>query len=236
MNDNYFRVMCRKIKVLGCLLLICLCGQNLLGEDNGESEQALQVSAMEDLMREHGVLNRILLIYEEIIKRLPEGKYDSLASLLKQSAGIIQDFIENYHEQLEENYIFPRFEKAGRMVELVKTLRTQHERGRQLTKHILAHSSADELKDPKKRQAIIDILNEFIAMYRPHEAREDTVLFPAFKDLITQDEYDSLGDLFERKETDLFGSNGFQDVVDQVAEIEKELGIYKLSQFTPSSP
>ncbi len=73
-------------------------------------------------------------------------------------------------------------------------------------------------------------------MYRPHEAREDTVLFPAFKDLITQDEYDSLGDLFERKEIDLFGSNGFQEVVDQVAEIEKELGIYKLSQFTPSSP
>ncbi len=78
---------------------------------------------MEDLMREHGVLNRILLIYEEIIKRLPDGQYESLADLLKQSAGIIEDFIENYHEQLEENYIFPRFEKAGRMVELVKTLK-----------------------------------------------------------------------------------------------------------------
>ena len=30
----------------------------------------VEVSAVEDLMREHGVLNRLLLIYEEIIRRL----------------------------------------------------------------------------------------------------------------------------------------------------------------------
>jgi hypothetical protein len=29
-------------------------------------------------------------------------------------------------------------------------------------------------------------------MYNPHEAREDTVLFPAFRNLVSKNEYDSL--------------------------------------------
>ncbi len=31
-----------------------------------------QISLTEDLMREHGILNRILLVYEEIIRRLDQ--------------------------------------------------------------------------------------------------------------------------------------------------------------------
>jgi hypothetical protein len=31
----------------------------------------------------------------------------------------------------------------------------------------------------------------------------------------------------------LFGEHGFEKIVAQVAEIEKSLGIYDLSQFTP---
>ena len=72
-------------------------------------------------------------------------------------------------------------------------------------------------------------------MFRPHEAREDTALFPAFKQLVTKDEYDKLGDIFEDKEHELFGKDGFQDTVKRVAEIEKKLGIYNLNEFTPKT-
>jgi hemerythrin-like domain-containing protein len=70
-------------------------------------------------------------------------------------------------------------------------------------------------------------------MYRPHEAREDTVLFPAIRSLMTAKEFDKLGDQFEDREHQLFGEHGFEKIVAQVAEIEKSLGIYDLSQFTP---
>jgi len=69
-------------------------------------------------------------------------------------------------------------------------------------------------------------------MYRPHEAREDTVLFPAFRKLVSKHEYDSLGEDFESNEPRLFGSDGFETMVNKVAEIEKSLGIY-VSQCTP---
>jgi hemerythrin-like domain-containing protein len=70
-------------------------------------------------------------------------------------------------------------------------------------------------------------------MYAPHEAREDTVLFPAFRSIVSGNEYDSLGEDFEKKENQLFGEEGFERMVDKVAGIEKTLGLYDLAQFTP---
>lgn len=203
---------------------------------NGQANQqekigVEEVSPAEDLMREHGVLNRVLLIYEEILRRMETGRQFS-PDLLKQAAGIIHNFIENYHEKLEEEYIFPRFEKAGKMVDLITILKEQHQKGRSLTDYILAH--ADELKNPDQSQKIKECIEEFITMYRPHEAREDTVVFPEFKTLISQKEYDALGDIFEDKEHQLFGAEGFNNVLSDVVKIEKALGIYNLAQFTPT--
>ena len=70
-------------------------------------------------------------------------------------------------------------------------------------------------------------------MYRPHEAREDTVLFPAFRKIVSKHEYDSLGEEFENNEQKLFGKDGFETMVNKVADIERGLGIYELQQFTP---
>lgn len=199
----------------------------------GEAIGVTEVAPVEDLMREHGILNRLLLIYEEIGKRMSKG--DKCPSdILRQTAAIVHDFIEEYHEKLEEDYIFVRFEKAKKMQDLVQILREQHQKGRILTNYILSNANDQALRDPSVGQKIQDALGEFIKMYRPHEAREDTVLFPAFKTLVSPKEYDSLGDIFEDKEKELFGKDGFNTVVEKVAKLEKGLGIYNLSQFTPT--
>jgi hemerythrin-like domain-containing protein len=89
------------------------------------------------------------------------------------------------------------------------------------------------LKNADDRRKLADSMRQFIRMYSPHEAREDTVLFPAFRGIVSAHEFDSLGEDFEKKEDELFGQGGFFKVVDHVAEIEKQLGIYDLAQFTP---
>ncbi len=53
-------------------------------------------------------------------------------------------------------------------------------------------------------------------MYRPHEAREDTILFPALRKLVSKNEYDSLGEKFENNEHKLFGKGGFETMVSKV--------------------
>ncbi len=190
------------------------------------------ISPAEDLMREHGVLNRILLVYEEGIRRLDAPSEKPPAEQLTASANIIRRFVEDYHEKLEEDFLFPRFEKAGKLVELVAVLRRQHLAGRRVTDESLRLLSS--APSPEGNRRLAALLRSFIRMYRPHEAREDTVLFPALRTVIPPKELEELGERFEEKEHALFGKEGFEGVVIQVAAIEQQLGIGDLASFTPS--
>ncbi len=194
-----------------------------------KEEEEEDVSTNEDLMREHGVLNRVLLIYDEAIRRIQaKEKFDP--AVLTKSAGIIKSFIEDYHEKLEEDHIFPRFEQSGKLIELTTNLRAQHAMGRRVTEGILASAKSGDTETLHK------LLAAFNRMYRPHEAREDTVLFPALHKVVSKHEYDAMGEQFEAIERKTFGGDGFDMAVDQVTELEKQFGIYDIAQFTPSLP
>ena len=202
-----------------------------LGGCKSESDD---ISPPEDLMREHGLLNRVLLVYDHFIQMLT----NSVAidpKLLYDAANIIKVFIEDYHEKQEEDFLFPRFEKANKLVDLVTVLRAQHVGGRHITGQLLQMGGYPKIDGVADIQKLISLLTAFIRMYRPHEAREDTILFPAIRSIVSGHEFDSLGEDFEKREHQLFGKGGFETFVDKVAGIEKQLGIYDLAQFTPSA-
>ena len=191
-----------------------------------------EVGPAEDLMREHGILKRVLLVYGEGIRRI-ETDQELPPETIMDSAKIIRNFIEDYHEKLEEDFLFPRFRKAGKLLDLVEVLLQQHQGGRKLTDITMRFATNQALKNADDRRKLADSLRQFVRMYSPHEAREDTVLFPEFRKIVSRHEYDSLGEDFEKKEHELFGEDGFEKMVDKVSGIEKKLGIYELSQFTP---
>jgi hemerythrin-like domain-containing protein len=201
-----------------------------LGQGKSEHEEE-NVSTNEDLMREHGILKRVLIAYDEIIRRI-RAKEDFPPQTVIEGATIIRKFIEDYHEKLEEDHLFPRFRKAGKHVELVTVLYTQHQAGRRVTDRIMAKANALRTEDDRNRLA--QDLEAFNRMYAPHEAREDTVLFPALHKIVSPHEYDALGEQFEKIERQTFGGDGFDIYVDKVAALEKRLGIYDLSKFTPA--
>jgi hemerythrin-like domain-containing protein len=195
--------------------------------------QDVPVTPPEDLMREHGVLKRILLIYREGIRRLQADEQDP-SHALNASAGIIRSFIEDYHEHLEEQYVFPKLEQAGRLADITSVLRTQHQRGRVLTDRMLSATAGAAALDPPAREALMKDMSAFVRMYEPHEAREDTVVFPALRDVMAPTDFRDLAERFEDEEHQRFGQAGFQGVVDRVADIERSLDIYDLSKFTPA--
>ena len=187
------------------------------------------VSTNEDLMREHGILKRVLLCYDEVIRRIRAKQYFP-PQAVTDGANIIRKFIEDYHEKLEEDHLFPRFRKAGRLTALVDVLYAQHQAGRRVTDRVLA--AVPSLKTQEDGEKLADDLAAFNRMYAAHEAREDTVLFPKLHKIVSPHEYDSLDDEFEGIERKIFGGDGFDIYVDRVAAIEKQLGIYDLAQFT----
>ena len=196
-----------------------------------EIEHEEEISAPEDLMREHGVLNRILLIYEEGLRRLRAGGAVD-AEVFHKPATLVRGFVEDYHEHLEETFIFPRF-KSGPLAELAVVLKKQHDAGRRVTDVVLQQAVAGTFSRPEARQEVMRACEAFIRMYRPHEAREDTVLFPALYRVVGAREVKELGDHFEAEERRRFGAGGFEKAVEEVAGIEKQLGIADLDAFTP---
>lgn len=202
----------------------------LTGCKDNPSDEGQEVSPPEDLMQEHGLLNRILLIYDNCrIHLLAKESFPHEA--LFNAANLIRTFVEDYHEKQEENYLFPRFEKANQLTDLVKVLRQQHQAGRGITDQIMSLSKSTTRTDEETLK-LVELITLFNNMYRPHETREDTVLFPAFRKIVSKHEYDSLGEEFEKNEHKLFGVGGFETMVNRVMDIEKSLDIYELSQFT----
>lgn len=195
----------------------------LSDETAGDTE----VTPGEDLMQEHGVLERILLVYGEAGRRI-ERHAPLDVEVVARAADLVRRFVEDYHERLEEDLVFPRLERAGCEVALVGILRRQHRGGRELTDEVLrlvrAHAASADL---------LRVLRSFERMYRPHAAREDTVLFPAFRRVVGAGAYRELGERFEAREHAVVGADGFEHAVAQVARLETALGIADLAQFTP---
>ena len=191
-----------------------------------------EVGPTEDLMREHGVLRRILLVYGEAARRLDASETLPVASLAK-AATIVREFIEDYHERDEEEFLFPALEKAHQLAELVATLRAQHRAGRKLTAEILGYCTPSIVGPKLDRRALADTLRTFVRMYEPHAAFEDTIVFPAFRELVGPKQLRKLQDIFEAKEKAL-PHGGFEKVVAEVARIEHAFAIDDLARFTPS--
>jgi hemerythrin-like domain-containing protein len=222
----------RRMLAVGAGLLIGSPGLAVAATAVDKIDPEAGVTAPEDLMKEHGVLNRCLLIYEAGIHRLDAGQ-EVAPEVFSHTTQLIRKFVEEYHEKNEEKYIFPHFEKANKLTDLVEILKMQHQAGRQVTARILRLSQPEPFRSPESRKQLAASVHAFLRMYRPHEAREDTVLFPALRTILTAKQVEALGDKMEEDEHKVLGEEGFEKTVDQVAVIEKQLGIYDLKQFTP---
>jgi hemerythrin-like domain-containing protein len=203
-----------------------------LGAEEEGGNDCTEVTPPEDLMREHGVLNRVLLIYEAVLDKLGRGE-DFDATVLSRAANIVREFVENYHERNEEQHLFPRFRQAGKLVALVDVLYQQHQAGRRLTDNILGFVRTGSVA-ADDRQKLVGNLQAFIRMYRPHEAREDTVLFPQLRDVVSAHEFAAMAEDFENDEHRKFGGDGFEMMVARVTDLEQAIGIFDLARVTPT--
>jgi hemerythrin-like domain-containing protein len=204
-------------------------------EDREKADEG-EVTANEDLMREHGILRRILIIYREVSPKLVANAAAIDAAALASAATLFQAFGERYHEQLlEEQHIFPIVRKAGgEAAALVDTLLAQHVRGREITAYILDRTKTARV-GIADAAPMAQALTAFSRMYEPHTAREDTIVFPAFKKAVGPKGYDELGDRFEDIERKEFGGDGFDMAVATVADLERRLGTADLAAFTAPS-
>lgn len=203
---------------------------------NEPADEEVEVTATEDLMREHGILRRALLVYQESAMKLRHGA-GIPPEPLQKTAKLFRAFGEEYHEKrLEEVYIFPAVKKVGGAAGgYADVLIAQHQRGREITDFITAATAG-----PKgltgNVEAFAGALESLARMYEHHAAIEDTIVFPAWKKTINSEGLDEMNEKFEAIEHEQFGEDGFENALKEITEIEQSLGLIDLGQFTAPIP
>lgn len=205
-------------------------------EEEGD-EKGAEVTATEDLMREHGILRRALLVYAAVVPKLRSNAPGVSPEALQRTAKLFRAFGEDYHEKkLEEAFIFPAVKRGGgAAAPLTDVLNAQHARGREITDYVINVTSGAKL-GAAEAGALAKALETFVLMYEHHAAREDTIIFPAWKQTLNAEQLDEMGEKFEEIEQQQFGGDGYEDAVRQIGDIEGSLGLADISQFTAPPP
>ncbi len=196
-----------------------------------------EVTATEDLMREHGVIRRALLVYYELVPRLRKNAAAVDPAGLRKTARLFRTFGEDYHERmLEEEHIFPLVRKSkGKAASYPDILTAQHNRGREVTDYVIGVTDAQRIAS-NQAEPLARTLESFVLMYENHAAREDTIVFPAWTENFTNKQLDEISDQFEDIEHKMFGKDGFEDAEKTISDIETAYGLADLTQFTPPPP
>ena len=197
-------------------------------------DEAADVGAVEDLMREHGVIRRIFVVYRESAARLRLNPTAVPPDALQRAAKLMQNFGEDYHEKaLEEAHLFPAVKKAGgAAANLIDSLLAQHQRGREITGYVL--SITRQAIGVGDAEPLAHALEGFARMYEEHAAQEDTVVFQAWRKSMSKKQLAEMGDSFEDIEHKTFGKDGFDDASQKIAAIEASLGITLAGMLAPA--
>ena len=225
----------------GALLVSCKTGSGS-GATNRDEQQpgeeaSTVISATEDLMREHGLLRRALLVYQESAAKLKLDPGSVPTEALEKVAQFFRAFGEDYHERkLEEAFIIPAIKKTqSQASSYADAILTQHARGREITDYLLSVSQKASIT-AATAGPVINALESFVRMYEHHAAVEDTIVFPAWKESLAPKELDELAIKFEEIEEEHFGEDGFEAASKRMAEIEESLGLSNLDMFTAPPP
>src|SRR5712691_8156670 len=134
-------------------------------EEKQSEAKEPEVTATEDLMREHGVIRRALLVYFEVIPKLRQNPSSVNAAVLRRTAQLFRTFGEDYHERmLEEQHIFPLIRKMkGEAAKYPNILIAQHQRGREITDYTLAVTNAPKIS-VNHGEPLARVLEGFVRM------------------------------------------------------------------------
>ena len=227
----------RLVVAAGAGLVLAGASHQIVRAAEKHDDDEKEVGAVEDLMREHGVIRRAILVYRDMAGKLRAKPASLDPELLHRTATMFRAFGEDYHEKkLEETHIFPTIKKAGGpAAAYVDVLIAQHQRGRELTDYILAVVAKGAIATGDA-ETLARVLDSVELMYEHHAAREDTIVYSAWKDALSAHQLDEMGEMFEEIEHQQFGKDGFEDAVAQIAQIEGALGMADIAQFTAPPP
>ena len=123
---------------------------------------------MKKLVNEHVLIKRLVTMIPEVIDNL-DIESEPGRQVIINSIDFIRSYADKYHHAKEEEILFKYF---GEDLDIIKTMREDHENARAHVKAIL------EGLDKQDKEVVSEHLNAYQELLTEHIKKEDEILYP----------------------------------------------------------
>jgi len=161
------------------------------------------MKAIDVLMDEHRLIERVLDALEEGAQRLARGEAVRPGFFL-DIADFAAGFADGRHHQKEEGVLFPTMTQHGAPARggAIAVMLEEHEAGRAFVRQLRAAAKGLESAERGAAGRVIAAARGYAALLRDHIAKEDEVLFPMAAQMIPEREQNAVMAQFARIEQD----------------------------------
>ena len=153
------------------------------------------MKAIDVLMDEHRVIERVLGALEAAARRLERGEPVPPRFFL-DAADFAAGFADGCHHRKEEGVLFRAMELHGEPGGAVAMLVEEHEEARGYIRRLRDAAAAMARGDAAAARRVVSAANAYAALLHEHIEKEDEAVFPMAADLIPASEHDALAARF----------------------------------------
>lgn len=159
------------------------------------------MKAMDILVEEHRVIERVLDLLEAAAKKLESGQYVPPEFFLL-AVDFMRGYADGCHHQKEEGVLFVRMQAQGISTDgcPLGVMLAEHALGRQYTRALLTAAQDLHAGDMSAVGRAIQSSRSYVALLRQHIFKEDNILFPLAEQVIPAEAHSEIWEDFERAE------------------------------------
>ena len=182
------------------------------------------MSAAETLEEEHKLILQMLKALSALHARIEKGEIDP--DTLISVVDFFRTYADKFHHAKEEAQLFPMLEKRGVKPKgcPIGVLHTEHEQGRVLITALSDAIMKSRNGDVTANTAIGSYIKNVIDFYTDHIWKEDYLLFPMSKKVLTQSDQDELQQGFAKVDREMVDQleNKYRHVIECLEEIAQK--------------
>ena len=161
--------------------------------------------ATDILEQEHRTIEKIVRVTGVLADELAENR-DIDDDILRDLCQFLRVYGHQCHHGKEESYLFPMLERHGVPEEgcPLGALRHEHERSRVLTQELVQASAEYAANRHDGSSALSEVLRNIAQFYPAHIWKEEYLLFPMARKVLSEEDDQRLLKEFKSVESDIF--------------------------------
>ena len=161
--------------------------------------------ATDSLEHEHRTIEKIVRVTGVLVDELAENR-DIDDDILRDLCQFLRVYGHQCHHGKEESYLFPMLERHGVPEEgcPLGALRHEHERSRALTQELVQASAEYAANRHDGSSALSEVLRNIAQFYPAHIWKEEYLLFPMARKVLSEEDDQRLLKEFKSVESDIY--------------------------------